>query len=151
MNKLRKDGVSRREAFIQMLIAASSVALMPGAAGAQTRPAGVTSPSQIKFPVSDARNIGPNSVRFSAAQFTTTAPTVVMFGANKQSWAKVNAAVQQAIFDGYPVDGLFVGPTNEPASLEIYAKGHHVTNPINLNTISQADITKLIRDVWREY
>lgn len=111
----------------------------------------ITSPSQVRVPLSDARNIGPNSVRFSAAQFTDNAPTVVIFGLTGRNWPRLNAAIQQAVFEGYKVEGIFIGPANEPASLEIYAKGHHVTRPINPNEITQSDLTKLIRDVVREY
>ena len=150
MSSLRHPRPSRRDIGLALGVALVA-ALVPAQGSAQTRPAGVTSPSQINIPVSDARNIGPNSVRFSAAQFTTTAPTVVIFGSNKQSWAKVKNALQQSAFDGYPVDGIFIGPTTEAPSMEVYAKGHYVTNPINLDTISQSEITKLIRDVWKEY
>lgn len=111
----------------------------------------ITSPSQVSVPLSDARNIEPNSVRFSAAQFTNDSPTVVLFGMNRRSWPKIRAAIQQAVFEGYPVSGVFMGPTSEAPALEIYAKGHHVTNPINPDQISQADLTKLLRDVSREY
>lgn len=132
--------------LIQTLITTGSVTTSVSAQ--QSRP---SSPSEVNIPLSDARKIGPNSVRFSAAQFTDDSPVVVLFGATEQSWSMVRTAVQQSVFDGYPVRMVFIGPTSEPPSIEIYAKGHHVTNPINPNLISAAGLTKLLRDVSREY
>ncbi|RJG54227.1 hypothetical protein D0Z70_13935 [Sphingobium terrigena] len=44
--------------------------------------------SNIEIPLSDARKIGANSVRFSAAQLSKEAPTIVIFGATTPSWHK---------------------------------------------------------------
>ncbi|MGB3928265.1 MAG: hypothetical protein WBL20_04815 [Sphingobium sp.] len=107
--------------------------------------------SNIEIPLSDARKIGASSVRFSAAQLSKEAHTVVLFGATTPSWHKARAGMQQAVAQGYRISCVFMGPTGGRASMEIYAKGHHVTKPIDLNEISQADITRLVRDVWREY
>ena len=115
---------------------------------AQVRPARV---ADVSIPLSDARNIGANSVRFSAAQFTRTAPAVVIFGVTPANWPKLKSAIQQAVFEGYKVEAVFIGPAGTTPAIEIYAKGHHVTNPINADTISGAELTQLIRDVWREY
>jgi hypothetical protein len=120
----------------------------PPVGAQQTQP---VSASEIDIPLSDARNIGPNSVRFSAAQFTDRSPTIVLFGATTASWHKVRAAAQQAVFEGYPVRMIFIGPTDAPRALEVYARGHHVTNPIDPETISEAEITRVLRDVSREY
>ena len=109
------------------------------------------SASDVDIPLSDARNIGPNSVRFSAAQFTDKAPTIVIFGMTKESWPRLRAAIQQAVFEGYAVNSIFIGPGGAPPTLEIYAKGHHVTNPIDPNTIAGPKLTQLIKDVVREY
>jgi hypothetical protein len=136
-----------RAGFDWLKIAAVMMAITPVAIAAQTRP---SSPSQVDFPFSDARKIGPNSVRFSAAQLTK-APAVVLFGATTETWHKARAAIQQAIFEGVSVSGVFMGPTTEAPSMEVYAQGHHVSNPIDLRQISQAEITRLLRDVWREY
>lgn len=103
------------------------------------------------FAVSDARKIGSSSVRFSAAQMSRAAPVVVLFGATTPNWHKARAGLRQAVSQGYKISGVIMGPVNQPASMEIYAKGHHVTKPINLNEISQAEITRLVRDVSREY
>lgn len=103
------------------------------------------------FAVSDARKIGANSVRFSAAQMSRTAPVVVLFGATTPNWHKARAGLRQAVSQGYKISGVIMGPVNQPASMEIYAKGHHVTKPVDLNEISQAEITRLVRDVSREY
>ncbi len=115
---------------------------------AATRPA---SASEVRIPLSDARNIGENSVRFSAAQFTDEAPTVVLFGGNETNWPKIRTALRQAVFEGYPIKAIFLGPVDAQPSLEIYAKGHHVTNPINPDMITETELTKLVRDVIREY
>lgn len=109
------------------------------------------SPAEARIPVSDARNIGANSVRFSAAQFTDEAPTVVLFGGDKGNWPKIRSALRLAVFEGYSIRAIFVGPADEPPALEVYAKGHHVTNPIDPNEISEAELAELIRDVVREY
>ncbi|MCF8467275.1 MAG: hypothetical protein K9G33_07715 [Sneathiella sp.] len=121
------------------------------AQGQKTTEARPSSPSDVRIPLSDARDIEPNSVRFSAAQFTKEAPTVVLFGGNKTNWPKIRAALRQAVFEGYTVKAIFLGPANAPPSLEIYAKGHHVTNRINPNEITEGELTKLVRDVVREY
>lgn len=129
---------SRQIAFC----AATAIAALPVASPGQ---------SQTSFPLSDARNVGPESVRFSAAQFANRAPVVVVFGASTPNWRKARAGIQQAISEGYGVGGVFIGPTDQPPSLEIYAHGQLVTNPINLDRISQAEIAALIRAVWREH
>lgn len=132
------------------LFAASLGALACAApAYAQTRPA---SAADVLVPLSDARNIGPNSVRFSAAQFTKNAPVIVIFGVTKANWPKLNAAIQQAVFEGYPVDSIFIGPQDAPPALEIYAKGHHVTTEgISPDRITGPMLTTLIKDVHRRY
>ena len=107
--------------------------------------------AESSFRVSDARNVGANSVRFSAAQVSGDAPVVVLFGATTPNWHKTRAALRQVVAEGYPIAGVIMGPTDQPSTLEVYAKGHHVTNPIDLNQISQAEITRLVRDVSREY
>ena len=121
------------------------------AATAMPATAQPASNSQVNISISDARKIGPKSVRFSAAQLSRHAPTVILFGATTPSWHKARAAMQEAVAQGYQINCVFMGPTSEPPSLEIYAKGHHVTNPIDLNEISGPEITRLVRDVWREY
>ena len=127
-------------------------ATAPAAVQAQQVNAGhPSSPSEVDFKLSDARNIGANSVRFSAAQFTRESLTVVLFGATENSLGKLRKAVQQAIYEGYPVRLVFIGPVDEPRALEVYAKGHHVTNPIDPETISTTELTELLRDVTREY
>lgn len=138
----------RSHARLLLPVVALAVAAPPSGAFTQTSPA---SAANINIPLSDARNIGPNSVRFSAAQTSRNAPTVVLFGATTPNWHKARAGLQQAAAQGYRVSGVIMGPTNQPPSLEIYAKGQHVTKPINLNEISQAEIARLLRDVWREY
>lgn len=106
---------------------------------------------KIALPLSDAREIGPNSVRFSAAQLSRKGPVIVLFGATTPNWHKARAALQQAVAQGYRINGIIMGPTDEPPSMEIYAKGHHVTKAIDLNQISGPEITRLVRDVCREY
>ncbi|QDX25734.1 hypothetical protein FPZ54_06680 [Sphingomonas suaedae] len=132
-----------------MSVAALAVAAAPNGALTQNRPASV---ADVSIPLSDARNIEPNSVRFSAAQFTRSGPAVVLFGVTKANWPKLKAAIQQAVYDGYRVQAVFIGPANVQPAIEIYAKGQHVTvNGINPNTISGAELTRLIRDINREY
>ncbi len=132
---------------IALFLAPVSVAA-ESSQSAAARPASV---SEISIPLSDARNIGANSVRFSAAQFTREAPTVVLFGADTESWHRIRSGLRQAVAEGYPVAGIFIGPIDESPTMEVYAKGHHVTNPIDPRTISEAEVTKLIRDVVMEY
>ncbi|QIG79944.1 hypothetical protein [Stakelama tenebrarum] len=122
---------------------------VPNEAAAQT--AHPQSAADIRVPVSEARDIEPNSVRFSAAQFTEDAPTVVLLGGNRTNWPKIRDALRQAVFEGYAVRAIFIGPVDAPPSLEIYAKGHHVTRPIDPNEISGPELTELVRDVVREY
>lgn len=144
---MRSSIITRR--ILSILITALITAGVASSAEAQqSRPA---SPSDIRIPVSDARNIEPNSVRFAAIQAATDRPVIVLLGGNKQVWGKIVAATQQAAFEGCPVWGIFVGPASAPPALEIYAKSHHVTNPINPFTISQTELTRLIRDVCRKY
>ena len=137
----------KRPQIAAALCAATAFLAIP-AAGQNVRPA---SASEVRVPLSDARTIGPNSVRFSAAQLTKSAPVIVIFGMTKESWPRLNAAIQQAVFDGYRVDTIFIGAQDAAPSLEIYADGHHVTNPINPNTISGPALTQLIKDVVRRY
>lgn len=115
---------------------------------AQTRPA---SASEINIPLRDARNAGPNSVRFAAAQFTKDAPTILIFGVTKANWPKLRAAMQQAVFQGYPIEGVLIGPDDAGPALEIYAKGVNVTRPINPNTISGPELTRLIRQIHQQH
>ncbi|MEI9849878.1 MAG: hypothetical protein WDN24_02255 [Sphingomonas sp.] len=133
---------------IARALALSAAAMLASGASAQTGPA---SASDVRIPLSDARNIGPNSVRFAAIQASRTAPAVVILGVTKANWPKLNAAMQKAVFDGYPIEAIFIGPQDATPALEIYVKGHHVTNPINPNEISSPELTKLIKDVTREY
>ncbi|MEQ6335441.1 hypothetical protein [Sphingobium sp. MK2] len=143
---MRSMGIRRTFAAIGIL----ALTAMPSKllVAQQARPAAATIGD---FAVSDAQKIGANSVRFSAAQMSRTAPVVVLFGASTPSWHKARAGLRQAVSQGYKISGVIMGPVDQPASMEIYAKGHHVTNPINLNEISQAEITRLVRDVCREY
>lgn len=131
-----------------LLVGAAAFAPLASPTLAQSRPA---SAADINVPLSDARKIEPDSVRFSATQFTRTAPTVVIFGVSKANWPLLRAAIQQAVFEGYPVDSIFIGPQNAAPSLEIYAKGVKVTNPINPNAISAPELTRLIGAIVREY
>lgn len=131
------------------LVGAAFLAISPALPViAQTRPA---SASDVTIPLSDARNIGPNSVRFAAAQHTKDAPTIVIFGVSKANWPKLNAAMQQAVFDGYPIKAIFIGPQNAPPALEIYAKGVNVVRYIDPNTISGPELTRLIRRVHQQH
>lgn len=130
------------------LLAASAPAMAQQQQAAATRPA---SPADTHIPLSDARKIGANSVRFSAAQFTRESLTVVLFGATDASWKKLKAATQQAVYEGYPIRMVFIGPVKEARSIEVYAKGHHVTNPIDPETVSKAELVKLFKDVTQEY
>ena len=147
----------KRSSRILGVVTCAVITLMashgPALAQQNARPAAVrpASPAQVDFKLSDARNIEPNSVRFSAAQFTRESLTVVLFGASDASWEKLKTAVQRSIFAGYPVRMVFIGPSNEPRAIEVYAKGHHVTNPIDPETISVTELTALLRDVSREY
>lgn len=121
--------------------------LSPVVVSANERAASPQNVAEIKIPLSDGRNIGPNSVRFAAGQFSKDAPTIVLLGMTPERWPFVRKAIKQAVYDGYGVAGIHIGPTNVPASLEIYAKGQHVTRPINPNTVSAGVLTQLIRDV----
>jgi ABC-type sugar transport system substrate-binding protein len=123
-------------------------ALLASPSFAQTRPA---SAADIDIPLSDARDIEPNAVRFGAQQHSGAAPAIVIFGVTKANWPKLRAAIQQAVFEGYPVAGIFIGPAS-PSALEIYAKGQHVSvDGIDPNTITGPELTRLIRDVSRQY
>lgn len=104
-----------------------------------------------RYVVKNLRDIEPNSVRFAAIQGSRPSPTVVLFGGSKSIWPKIKGAVEQSEANGYPVRAILIGPDNAPPALEIYATGHHVTNPINPYVISQAELVKLLRDVSREY
>lgn len=106
---------------------------------------------QASIPVSDAREIGPNSVRFAAAQFSNDAPTIVLLGLRSDRWPVVRGAIQDAHDSGARVDGIHIGPTDAAPALEIYANGQLVTRPINPNTIEGAALTRLIRDIVREF
>lgn len=123
-----------------------------GICGAETLQAQQTRADPAKhFVVKDSRNIGPNSVRFAAAQGTQERPNIVLLGGNEAVWPKIRGAVQQSERDGYPVRAILVGPPSAPPALEIYAHGHHVTNPINPYQITQSELVRLIRDIHREH
>ena len=106
---------------------------------------------QASIPVSDARDVGPNSVRFAAAQFSNEAPTIVLLGLRSERWPVVRGAIQDAADKGARVDGIHVGPIDAEPALEIYAKGQLVTRPINPNTIGSIALTRLIQDIIREF
>ncbi len=136
---------------VQMLVvraACAAAAMAVPLVSAQTRPASV---SEVNIPLRDARTAGANSVRFAAAQNTNAAPVVAIFGVTKANWPKLLAAMQRAVADGFPVEGVIIGPDSAGPALEIYVKGHHVTRPINPNAISGPELTKLIRDIHREH
>ncbi|MCJ2186237.1 hypothetical protein [Novosphingobium beihaiensis] len=106
---------------------------------------------QASIPVSDARDIGPNSVRFAAAQFSNDAPTIVLLGLRSERWPVVRKAIQDAADNGARVDGIHIGPIDAEPALEIYAKGQLVTRPINPNTIGRIELTRLIQDIVGEF
>jgi hypothetical protein len=111
-----------------------------------------TAQTPQKFVVKDVRDIEPNSVRFAAGQISDKSQAVVIFGGTKESWPTIKSAVQKAEQQGCPVVAILVGPVNLPPALEIYALAHDVTvDGINPNTISQAALTKLICDIYKEY
>jgi hypothetical protein len=134
------------------LPAAAALALMPmPASDAFAQQAQhVAAATNGNFPLSDARNIGPSSVRFSAAQGTAERPNIALFGVAKDRWPVIRDAIKQSVTDGYPVRVVFMGPMDAPPSLEIYAKGTLVTRPIDPNTITPAALTNLIHSVNRE-
>lgn len=103
------------------------------------------------FVVKDSRNIGPNSVRFAAAQGTQEMPNIVLLGGDANVWPRIRSAVQEAEIGGYPVRAILVGPPSASPALEIYAHGHHVTNPIDPYRITKAELVQLLRDIHREY
>ncbi|QIG79454.1 hypothetical protein [Stakelama tenebrarum] len=105
----------------------------------------------LQFVVKDVRGAGANSVRFAAAQGTQERPNLVLLGGNPEVWPTIRQAVIQSERNGYPVRAILVGPMDAAPSLEIYAKGHHVTNPIDPFEITQAELVTLIRDIHREY
>ncbi|MDQ0465569.1 hypothetical protein QO010_003358 [Caulobacter ginsengisoli] len=127
------------------LTAAAALAVAPAAAHAQVTPI-----SQIDFPMSDARSIGPNSVRFGAAQGTERQPNIALFGVTKERWPEIRTGIQQSIANGFPPRVVFMGPTDAPPSLEIYAKGILVTRPIDPNTMPAPRLTALIKNVYAE-
>lgn len=114
----------------------------------ETRAASV---KDVRIPFRDARNNGPNSTRFAAGQFSQKAPTIVLFGMSRERWPLVRDAIKQAAFNGFPVNGVFMGSTDQPPSLEIFADGQHVTRSINPNTIEGPVLTRLIEDIVREF
>ncbi|MCP1469869.1 hypothetical protein J3E64_001551 [Sphingobium sp. OAS761] len=117
------------------------------AADAQQPNAQPVAAASVDVPLSDARNVGPNSVRFSAAQFTNTAPTIVLLGVQRESWPTIRGAIQNAVAGGYKVAGVFMGPTDAEPAFEIYAHGQLQTKPINPNTTRPELLTAIIKNV----
>jgi|GEM_PF-3527734 len=107
--------------------------------------------SAVHLVVKDSRDIEPNSVRFAAAQGTEAYPNIALLGVNQSVWPKIRSAALQSEANGFPVRAIIVGPPSAMPALEVYAKGHHVTRPIDPNTITQAELVALIRDIHREY
>lgn len=105
---------------------------------------------QVSVPLVDRRDNGENSVRFQAAQFTRTAPTVVLLGIQRENWPRIRDAIQTAVAQGYKVEGIFMGPTDAQPALEIYAHGTLATNPINPNSIEGPRLTAIIQRISRE-
>ena len=108
-------------------------------------------PQATRSVVKNMRDIEPNSVRFAAIQGASERPIVVLLGGSKDIWPKIRDATRDAEAQGYPVRAIIIGPADADPSLEIYARNHHVTNPINPYTITRAELTELLRDVSREY
>lgn len=133
-------------------VAAASLVLAPIAAADAQQVSTRTVPvsQQVSVPLRDARDAGPNSVRFAAAQFTQTAPSIALLGVQRESWPRIRDAIQEAKANGYPVSLIVMGPTDASPALEIYAKGTLVTRPIDPNEITGPRLTTLIRDVHRE-
>lgn len=129
-------------------VIASAFILSPQIAAQSKTPQSV---DEVKVPISDVRHIGSATVRAAATQFTKDAPTIALFGMEAERWPVIRLAIQQAAYEGYKVDGIHIGSTDAPPSLEIYAKGLHVTRPINPNSISASVLTQLIRDVVKEF
>lgn len=134
----------------EVLGSAAAVGLMLtplAAADAQQPKAQPVAAASVDVPMSDARNVGPNSVRFSAAQFTNTAPTIVLLGVQRESWPTIRGAIQNAVAGGYKVAGVFMGPTDAEPAFEIYAHGQLQTKPINPNTTRPELLTEVIKAV----
>lgn len=133
-----------------MLTGAAALALAPVAfttsAQAQSQPA---SASRVTVPLSDARAIGPNSVRFAAAQGTERQPNIALFGVKKENWPTIRAGIEQSAANGFGPRMVFMGPMDAAPSMEIYAKGGLVDRtPVNPNTLTQARVAGLIRDAY---
>jgi len=108
-------------------------------------------PAPNHYVVKDARDIEPNAVRFAAAQISGDHQAIALLGGTKATWPTIKGGIEDAEARGCRVTGIIVGPSSAAPALEVYAKGIYVTNDINPNTISRADLAKLICDVQREY
>ncbi|MEJ7926004.1 hypothetical protein WG908_04440 [Sphingobium sp. AN641] len=83
-------------------------------------------------------------------QGTKDHPVVLVIGGGQASWPKIVGALQQASFEGAPVRGIVLGPTDGKPQLEIYAQGTLVSKPIDPNTVTKEALTAAVRTIHRE-
>lgn len=106
---------------------------------------------QIQVPISDARHIGNKGIIFAAVQASGQGHvTLVVYGQDQEVFDATYKASQRLLGDLFPVRGIIVGPTDKPASIDIYinADGHYrVKNEYIRN---HAAIIEAVADGYKE-
>ena len=107
--------------------------------------------SSITTQLVDARKNGPVTVLAEASALSGHAPGIAISGYNETGFNTVRDGVRMAASNGYTVSRLVLGPQNAEPNLTILINGVRVTNPINPNTITSDQLSRLIEELSVEY
>ena len=77
----------------------------------------------VRVPMSDARHIELDGVKFSATHASDDALVLVVYGKNQDLFNRTHEAAKLVIAEGYPLRGIIVGPTDQPEQVDVYTDG----------------------------
>lgn len=89
---------------------------------AQDEPA-ASMTQEIQVPIVDARLNGIEAIKFSAKHASDDGLALVLYGKSQDLFDQTYEAAQQLIAAGYPVNYVFVGPTEKSSQVDVYTDG----------------------------
>ncbi len=127
-------------AALSGLVGFSLPALGAGGKDQASRPASL---SEVKVPMRDVRDISPRYLIVAAAEESNDAILVIFYGQNREAFYAVRETTREAIFEGYPVKGMYIAKGE--SAVQIYADGQlFSTHPNPGPNIGPATKTEIV-------
>lgn len=98
------------------MIAFSPMAAAAGSSEPAVRPASV---EEVQVPMRDVRGVNPEFLIVAAAEVSNDSILVIFYGQDRDAFYAVREATREAIFEGYPVKGMFIAKGE--SAVQIYA------------------------------